>query len=385
MSTRIRLGMVGGGQGAFIGGTHRIASRIDDHYELVAGAFSSDAERAHASAEELGVASDRSYASFTEMAKAEAAREDGIEVVSITTPNHVHAAPVIAFAEAGIHVICDKPLTDTWENACRVRDALKANDVFFLLTHNYTGYPLVREARELVTSGKLGEIRTVRAAYLQDWLATDLEKQGLKQAIWRTDPQQSGPAGCVGDIGTHAMQLIRYITGLELDKVAADLSTHIDGRLLDDHADILLRYKNGVHGSITCSQVDIGHENDLTVGIYCSNGSIRWAQENPNELIVVNPYGTAAQRYTRSSAYLGPWAAAATRIPPGHPEGYLEAFAQLYRDAAGHIQARRTNKTHDSAPLPDLSDGMVGVAFIDAAVRSSKNDSAWTQLKDIDS
>lgn len=379
MEPRVRLGMVGGGQGAFIGGAHRFASRLDDRYELVAGALSHDAERAHSSSSELGIAAERSYASYAEMATTEAAREDGIEVVSIVTPNHLHADPVIVFAEAGIHVICDKPLTDTWNNACRVRDALKAHDTFFLLTHNYTGYPLVREARDLVRSGKLGEIRVVRAAYMQDWLTTDLEKRGFKQAEWRTDPARSGPAGSIGDIGSHAFQLIQYITGLKLESLAADLSTHIEDRRLDDHADILLRFNDGVKGSITCSQVSVGHENDLTVAIYCSNGSIRWAQENPNEMQVVCPYASPPQRYTRAAGVLGELATAAGRIPPGHPEGYLEAFAQLYRDAAEHIVARRNGGTATTAALPDLEDGIAGMAFIDAAVRSSNDDTSWTK------
>ena len=379
MSSRIRLGMVGGGQGAFIGAVHRIASRIDDRFELVAGALSSDADRAHASAAELGIASDRSYADFSEMAIKEAAREDGIEAVSIVTPNHMHAKPVVAFAEAGIHVICDKPLCDTLENARIVKDALAASNVQFLLTHNYTGYPLIREARALIAAGKIGDVRVVRAAYLQDWLTTDLENQGFKQAEWRTDPKRSGPAGSLGDIGTHAFQLARYVTGQELSQVAADITTFVDGRQLDDHGDILLRYANGAKGVLSCSQVCVGHENGLSIAVYGSKGSISWAQESPNEMRVIE-YGQPAQIYTRGSGVLGEWAMSASRTPPGHPEGYLEAFAQLYSDIADRIL---NVDVSDKAPVPDIDDGLTGMSFMDAALRSSANAGAWTDCEKI--
>ncbi|MBF2734553.1 MAG: Gfo/Idh/MocA family oxidoreductase, partial [Betaproteobacteria bacterium AqS2] len=362
--------MVGGGQGAFIGAVHRIAARIDDRYELVAGCLASDPERAHASAAELGIAAERSYGDFAEMAKAEAGREDGIDAVSIVTPNHVHAGPIIAFAEQGIHVICDKPMCDTLANAEKAAAALEKAKVCFLLTHNYSGYPLVRHARSLVAGGELGPVRAVRAAYMQDWLARPLEKEGLKQAVWRTDPKLSGPAGSLGDIGTHAFQLARYITGLELASVAADVRTCIEGRQLDDHAEIMLRYEGGATGSLTCSQIAVGHENDLTIAVYCENGSVRWAQENPNELTLVHPYGSPARRLTRSGPELGEWAAAATRTPPGHPEGYLEAFAQLYRDMADVIEAGGKQPA-DAAPLPGIADGLTGMRFVDAALRSS--------------
>ena len=379
MSARIRLGMVGGGQGAFIGAVHRIAARIDDQFELVAGALSADKDRAHASATELGIASERSYADFAQMAKAEGERADGIEAVSIVTPNHMHADPVIAFAEAGIHVICDKPLCDTLANAKRVRDALAANDVRFLLTHNYTGYPLIREARSLVAAGALGEVRVVRAAYLQDWLTTALEREDHKQAAWRTDPKRSGPAGSLGDIGTHAFQLARYVTGLELAEVAADVTTFVEGRELDDHCDVLLRYANGARGILSCSQVSVGHENDLTLAVYGSKGSIGWAQENPNEMRVVE-FGKPAQTYTRGSGALGEWAQASTRTPPGHPEGYLEAFAQLYADVAEQI---RGGGGAGKAPIPGIEDGLRGMGFIDAALRSAAAGGSWTACAEL--
>lgn len=371
--------MVGGGQGAFIGAVHRIAARIDDRFELVAGCLASSAERAHASAKELGLDSDRSYASFAEMAEAEAKRDDGIQAVSIVTPNHVHADAIIAFAERGIHVICDKPLCDSLENAERVEQALAKSEALFLLTHNYSGYPLIRHARSLVAGGELGAVRAVRASYLQDWLARPLEQEGQKQAEWRTDPARSGAAGGLGDIGTHAFQLARYVTGLELKRVAADAHIFVAGRKLDDHAEVLLRYDGGARGSLTCSQVAVGHENDLTLGVYCENGSIRWAQENPNQLTLVQPYGEPPRLLTRGSGALGDWAAAATRIPPGHPEGYLEAFAQLYRDMADRIDAKLEGKDPPAgaAPLPDITDGMAGMRFIKAALTSSAADGAW--------
>ena len=380
MLSKIRLGMVGGGQGAFIGAVHRIAARIDDRYELVAGALSTDPIRAHDSAAEIGIKPERSYESFSKMAAEEAKRDDGIQAVSIVTPNHVHADAIIAFAEQGIHVICDKPLCDNLEAAKKVQEVLEKTKVCFLLTHNYSGYPLIRHARSLITSGELGEVRVIKSSYLQDWLSTDLENQGLKQAEWRTDPKRSGPAGALGDIGTHAFQLVRYVTNLELTSVAADLSTFIKGRKLDDHGDILLRYSNGAKGTLSCSQVSVGHENDLTVGIYCENGSIRWQQENPNELFLVKPYGTPVQKLTRGYGELHQWSADATRIPPGHPEGYLEAFAQLYKDIADVIDARINNKelSKDKAPLPDIMDGMTGMKFVAAALESSVNNSVWT-------
>ena len=384
MKRRVRLGMVGGGQGAFIGGVHRIAARIDDRFELVAGALSSDPTRAHASAKEVNIAPERCYTSYVEMAQQEAARDDGIDAVSIVTPNHVHADAIIAFAEQGIHVICDKPLCDTLANARKVKKTLDENNVCFLLTHNYSGYPLIRQARAMVIAGEIGEVRVIHSAYLQDWLTTDLENQGLKQAEWRTDPKRSGPVGVVGDIGTHAFQLARYVTGLELQSVAADLTTFVSGRKLDDHADILLRYTNGAKGVLSCSQVCISHENDLTLAVYGTKGSIKWAQENPNEMFVTTEYGKPVQRITRGAAVLGPWAAAATRIPPGHPEGYLEAFAQLYSDIAIQILARISGMQsgiENMAPIPGIEDGLAGMEFMDAALRSSNSGSSWTSCQ----
>ncbi len=378
----LRLGMVGGGQGALIGSVHRIAARLDGNYQLVAGALSSEAKRAAASAAELGIAPERSYASYEAMAKQEAARPDGIEAVAIVTPNHVHAAPAIAFAKAGIDVICDKPLTDTLANAKKLAAALAKAKVEFVLTHNYTGYPLVRQARAMVAAGELGKLWAVKVHYLQGWLATQLEKQGFKQAVWRTDPKRSGPAGTVGDIGSHSFHLARYVTGLELDELAAELSVAFPSRKLDDHADMLLRWRGGVHGTLSCSQICVGHENEQQLAVYGSKASLHWRQENPNELIFAR-HGQPAQIITRGSSATGKWAAAATRVPPGHPEGYFEAFAQIYTDAAMRIRARRglgRKVPRDAAPVPGIEDGMAVAHFIDAAVRSSRQGAKWTKV-----
>ena len=374
--------MVGGGQGAFIGAVHRMAARLDDRFNLVAGALSSDPERAKASANELGLNPERSYSDFNCMAEAESKREDGIEAVAIVTPNHLHAAPAIAFSRAGIDIICEKPMTSTFEEAAEVAEVITNHGVSFTLTHNYSGYPLVREARSLVQSGELGKIRVVKARYLQDWLTTDLENQGLKQAEWRTDPARSGPTGSVGDIGIHAFHLARYITGLELESLAADLNTFVAGRKLDDDASMLLRYSGGARGSLWCSQLAVGHENDLRIGIYGEQGSIQWAQENPNELIFCQ-HGSPPRRLTRGGPDLGPCAQNSTRIPPGHPEGYIEAFAQIYNDAADMILNRRDGLALDAglAPIPNLEDGLAGMKFIDAAVRSSQKDSGWEKVQ----
>tara|TARA_B100001105_G_C22400464_1_gene449112 strand:+ start:1221 stop:2342 length:1122 start_codon:yes stop_codon:yes gene_type:complete len=372
--------MVGGGQGAFIGAVHRIAARLDDRYELVAGALSSNPERAATSAEEIGINIDRSYADFRKMAAAESKRVDGIEAVAIVTPNHLHAEVSIAFAEVGIDVICDKPMTFSLEEAIEVANVVKKSGVTFTLTHNYTGYPMIREARSLVQNGTLGKIRVIKSRYLQDWLTTDLENQGLKQAEWRTDPSRSGAAGSVGDIGSHAFHLARYITGLELESLAADLTTFVPGRKLDDDASILMRYADGARGSLWCSQVAVGHENDLQIAIYGEKASLQWVQENPNELTFC-VHGEPPVKLTRGGSQQSLWAEQATRIPAGHPEGYLEAFAQIYTDAADLILHRRENyPSNNPAPIPNLEDGIAGMKFIRAAVRSSQNGGNWEML-----
>ena len=367
---RLRLGMVGGGRGAFIGAVHRIASRIDDRWELVAGALSSDAERARLSGEDLGIAPDRAYSDFREMARAEAAREDGIDAVSIVTPNHMHAEPAIAFLEAGINVICDKPLAATPEQAQRIADAVKAAKARFILTHNYTGYPLMRQAREMIARGDLGEIRLVQAEYAQDWLTESVEATGNKQATWRTDPTQAG-AGALGDIGTHAFNLLSFVTGLRPEALLADLQSFGAGRQVDDNAHVILRFQNGARGMLWASQVAPGNENGLRLRIYGTKAGIEWHQENPN-VMTFAPLGEAKRILTRGGAGLGGGSNQFTRIPPGHPEGYLEGFATIYSDAADLIAG-----TGDGALLPGIEAGLDGMWFIGACQESSQRGNVW--------
>lgn len=378
---RLRLGMVGGGQGAFIGAVHRIAARMDDEYELVAGALSADPNRARASAADLRIAPDRAYADFRDMAVREAARPDGIDVVTIVTPNYVHHAAACAFLDAGTHVMCDKPLTATLADARDLVRRVDAGRSLFGLTHNYTGYPMVRQAREMVSSGTLGALRVVQVEYPQGWLATRLEETGHKQAAWRTDPERSGPAGCLGDIGTHAFNLAEFVIGLRCERVAADLNTFVCGRRLDDNAHLLLRFPGGARGMLWASQVAVGHENGLHLRVYGERGALAWAQEHPN-LLRLAPLGEAPRMITRGSASAGAAAAHATRVPAGHPEGYLEAFAQLYRDFAEQVRAKMEGRAPDSAAclVPSVDDGLRGVAFVAAAISSSKQDGAWTAI-----
>jgi len=376
---RLRLGMVGGGPGAFIGAGHRIAARLDDRYELVAAALSTDPAKSLTGAKELNIP--RAYGSFQEMAAEEAKLPDGIEVVSIVTPNHMHHAPAKVFLEAGINVICDKPLTTTLEDALDLANTVKRTGLVFGLTHNYTGHPLVRQAREMVAAGELGPIRLVQVEYVQDWLSTPLENTGQKQAEWRTDPARSGPGGSLGDIGTHAYNLACFVTGLTCEKIAADVSTFVPGRRLDDNVHMMLRFSSGAKGSLWASQVAPGNENNLSLRVYGEKAGLEWHQENPNELGFA-PLGQPKQVIRRASAGTGPAAAHATRIPSGHPEGYLEAFAQLYNDLAEQIISRREKRTPDPLSLlvPTVEDGVEGVRFIKTAIESSRNGSAWTTI-----
>jgi predicted dehydrogenase len=372
MARRLRLGMVGGGRGAFIGAVHRIASRIDDRWELVAGALSSDAGRARDSAADLGIAPDRAYASYEEMARAEAARPDGIDAVAIVTPNHMHAGPAVAFLEAGIHVICDKPLAATPDQADAIARAARAAKARFVLTHNYTGYPLMRQAREMVARGDLGTIRLVQAEYAQDWLTESVEATGNKQAGWRTDPAQAG-AGALGDIGTHAFNLLSFVTGLRAQALLADLQSFGPGRRVDDNAHVLLRFEGGARGMLWASQVAPGNENGLRLRVYGTKGGLEWGQENPNAMTFA-PFGEPKRILTRGGAGLGGGTSPSTRIPPGHPEGYLEAFATLYADAADLIAG-----TSDGALLPGIEDGLEGMWFIAACQRSSAAGGEWVE------
>lgn len=377
-NTPIRLGMVGGGQGAFIGAVHRMASRLDGQFILVAGALSSTPEKAMTSAIELGIAPERSYSSFEEMATAEAAREDGIEAVAIVTPNHMHAGPAIAFLNAGIHVICDKPLTSNIEDAQQLAAAVKRSGKLFILTHNYTGYPLIRQAKSMIEQGLLGELRMVQAEYAQDWL-TEATGDDNKQAAWRTDPNKSGVGGCVGDIGTHAYNLSRFVTGLELESLSADIDTFVGGRMLDDNINLMLRFKGGAKGMLWASQIAVGNENNLTLRIYGTKGGIEWAQENPNQLWYT-PFGDAKRLITRGGAGANEAANAVTRTPGGHPEGYLEGFATIYNEAADAIRCYQDN-TQNTGVLPNIEDGIEGMRFIQAVVKSSSDNSAWVSLK----
>jgi len=366
----VRLGMVGGGQGSFIGYVHRVAARIDGEYELVAAALSSRPEVAKTSADKLGIAPERAYIDFEEMARVEAEREDGIEAVAIVTPNHMHFAPARAFLEAGIHVICDKPVTATLEEALALAQIRAKNGAKFLLTHNYTGYPLVRQARAMVASGQLGTIRVVQAEYPQDWLTRDISN---KQADWRTDPQKSGGGGCVGDIGTHAHNLLGFVTGLKTSFIAADLTSFVPGREVNDNANIMLRFDGGARGMLWASQVAPGNENGLMLRVYGDQGGLEWRQDTPNQMWFT-PFGEVKQLLSRGGAAFG-GEGVSQRIPAGHPEGYLEAFATLYSEFAGVIRG----ESQDTL-LPGLDEGIKGMRFIAAALASSRNDGAWTAL-----
>lgn len=376
----IRLGMVGGGQGAFIGAVHRMAARLDGHYRFCAGALSSDPERAQASGRELGLADDRSYHSYQDLIAGESGREDGIEAVAVVTPNHLHFPVARACLEAGLHVICDKPMTVTVDEARTLRELAESGKRILAVTYNYSGYPLVREARDMVARGDLGAIRVVQGEYAQDWLSRDIETGGQKQAAWRTDPARSGAGGCIGDIGTHIYQLISFVTGLETEALSADLATFVEGRRLDDNAHILLRFKGGAKGMIWASQVAAGCENGLQLRVFGDKGGISWRQENPNELFFT-PLGEPARRLTRGGPGTGAAAARLTRVPAGHPEGYIEGFANIYTEIAAAIRALRAGKAPGSdVRFPTGIDGEQGVAFVDAAVRSSNAGAAWVNL-----
>ena len=378
---KLRLGMVGGGRGAFIGAVHRMASRLDGRYQLVAGALSSDPRRARASGRDLGIARDRCYASYQEMAQKESRREDGIDAVAIVTPNNVHFKPAKIFLEAGIHVILDKPLTTTLQEAIALEKIVRKSRLIFGLTHTYTGYPMVRQAREMILGGALGQVRLVEVEYPQDWLAVPLEKSGNKQAQWRTDPKRSGPAGALGDIGSHAYNMACFVTGLQCEAVAADVHTFVPGRKLDDNIHVLLRFKGGAKGMLWASQVAVGCENDIRIRVFGDKASLEWRQEEMNYL-KFSRYGEPPQRLSRSGVGSMSSAVHASRVPAGHPEGYIEAFAQLYTDLAEQICAHIDGRRPDPASLlvPGVVEGVAGVRFIDAVLRSSRRNSAWMRL-----
>ncbi|TJZ84212.1 Gfo/Idh/MocA family protein [Paracoccus hibiscisoli] len=366
MSRPIRLGMVGGGAGAMIGNVHRIAARLDGRFDLVAGALSSDPERAATSARDAGIA--RSYADYAQMARDEAARADGIEAVSVCTPNHLHFPVAQAFLAQGIHVICDKPMTATLDQARQLADAARASDALFILTHNYSAYPQIRQARAMIARGDLGNLRLVQVEYAQDWLAEDSDS---KQAAWRTDPARAGAGGAIGDIGTHAFQLARFVTGQRPEMLAADLTSFVPGRALDDNAHILLRYSSGARGMMWASQVAPGRENGLRLRVYGDKGGLEWQHDTP-ETLQYTPFGQPAQILRRA----GPGSLSeGSRVPSGHPEGYLEGFANLYSEAADAIRSGTMPDT-----LPGIEDGLEGLHFIDACIRSSKADAGWVRV-----
>ncbi|MER8474130.1 Gfo/Idh/MocA family oxidoreductase [Mesorhizobium sp. M1328] len=379
-NSRIQLGMVGGGAGAFIGGVHRIAARLDDRFDLVAGALSSTQEKSIASGRELGLDPSRTYGSYKEMAIREARLKDGIEAVSIVTPNHLHYHAAKEFLRRGIHVICDKPLTSNLTDAKKLKKVADENGVLFILTHNYTGYPMVRQAREMVRNGDLGKIRVVQVEYAQEWLTQAVEQTGAKQAMWRADPAQSGAGGATGDIGTHAYNLADFITGLTLTSLAADLDSFVEGRRLDDNAHVMLRYEGGAKGVLWCSQVAPGHENGLRIRVYGIKGGIEWVQADPNYLWFT-PFGEPKRLITRNGAGSSPAAARVSRIPSGHPEGFLEAFATIYTEAAHAINAAKQGVAVDKAVIyPTVDDGVKGVVFVQACVTSSNRNGAWVSV-----
>jgi predicted dehydrogenase len=384
LARRLRLGFVGGGPGAFIGPVHRMAARLDDRYEIVAGAFSADPARGRAAARDMHIAGDRAYDSYRDMAAAEPTRPDGIDVVAIVTPNHLHHAIASAFLEAGIHVICDKPMVVSVSEALDLAALVQRTGLIFGLTHNYTGYPLVREARARIEAGELGRIRLVQVEYLQDWLATPLEATGQKQAAWRTDPALSGPAGCLGDIGTHAYHLAAFVTGLEGVEVAAEMSRFVPGRRLDDNIHALLRFAGGARGALWASQVALGHANSLSLRVYGEKAGLTWRQEEP-ELLWFAPLGEPPRLIRRGGSSVGPAATRASRLPAGHPEGYLEAFAQLYVDLAEQITARREQRAADPAAMlvPGVEAGVGTARFVAAALESARRNAGWVAVAEV--
>ncbi|MCL7763973.1 Gfo/Idh/MocA family oxidoreductase [Polaribacter sp. Z014] len=381
MTRKLRMGMVGGGAGSFIGGVHRKAAAIDGMIDLVCGAFSSNAEKSIASGKDLNLDESRCYGTFEEMILKEKELPEDIRMdfVAIVTPNHMHFSPAKFALENGFHVVCDKPVTLSLEEAIELETVIQKSGKLFALTHNYTGNSLVKQARAMIAKGELGEIRKIQAQYLQGWLSTDLESTGQKQAAWRVDPKKSGIGGALGDIGTHAENLIEYITNLKIDEIAADLGVFGKGRVLDDDANMLIRMENGAKGSISISQIALGEENNLSIRVYGTKGSLEWHQENPNELIT-RWLDQPKKIYTPNGAGLHAEALEVSRIPAGHPEGYLEAFATIYKNFATHVLAVNNNKEIAKPDYPGIEDGVRGLKFIYAAVESSKENAVWKKI-----
>ncbi|MBX2816972.1 MAG: Gfo/Idh/MocA family oxidoreductase [Saprospiraceae bacterium] len=375
--------MVGGGRGAFIGAVHRMAAAIDGQIELVCGAFSSDAEKSRLSGEDLFLPADRVYGSYAEMIEKEKAlpANERMDFVSIVTPNHVHFPPAKMALENGFHVVCDKPLCFNMEEAHELAQLVKDTGLIFALTHNYTGYPMVKHAKQMIANGTLGEVRKIVVEYPQGWLSTKLEDSEQKQASWRTDPSKSGIAGSIGDIGTHAENLAEYISGLQIKELCADLSTFVPGRQLDDDGNVLLRFNNGAKGLLFCSQIAVGEENNLRIRIYGTKAAVEWRQQDPNDL-VVRHLDQPMQVLRTGVGDLAAAAQAHTRLPAGHPEGYLEAFASIYRNFAKHVQARLSGEEVDPVyDFPTVEDGVRGMQFIYKVVESGQSDDKWTTFE----
>ncbi|MBK8502693.1 MAG: Gfo/Idh/MocA family oxidoreductase [Saprospiraceae bacterium] len=383
MSRKIRMGMIGGGRGAFIGGVHRIAAGIDGQIELVAGALHVDPEIAVLSGQDLYLKPERIYRTYKELFEKESklGPDERVDFVSIVTPNHVHFEPAKLALEHGFHVVCEKPLSFNLEEGKQLQALVNSNDLVFAVTHTYTGYPMIKQAREMLTSGVFGKIRRVVVEYPQGWLSTPLERTGSQQASWRTDPKRSGKAGAVGDIGTHAENLAETITGLKIKELSADVTTFVDGRLLDDDASVLLRFDNGAKGVLMCSQISAGEENALSIRVYGEKGSIEWHQHDPNTMFV-KWLDKPMEVYRTGQGYMGAAAQAHTRVPAGHPEGYLEAFANIYRDFAKVVQAKLDGVSPDPLHLdfPTVNDGVRGMEFIDAVIESGEKNGAWVTL-----
>jgi predicted dehydrogenase len=376
--SKLQYGMVGGGQGAFIGDVHRKTANFDRKAEIVAGCFSRDYQNTLATGATLGISEDRLYTSYEEMAKAEGKREDKIDFVIIVTPNNLHFSIAKVFLQNGIHVVCDKPLTPELKDAEELARIAKEKDLLFCVTYTYTGYPMVKHAREMIKRGDIGEIRFINAEYPQDWLATPLEKTGQKQASWRTDPAQTGKSNCVGDIGSHTENLAGYLTGLEIKSICARLDTFVEGRVLDDNATIMVNYDNRAKGVYWASQIAVGHDNDLKIRIYGTKGSIAWTQENPNYL-KVSYLGKPTEILSRGRDQLYPHAASYSRIPGGHPEGYFEAFANIYSTFVNALLKKKSGEalTEDDLDFPTVQEGIQGVKFIGKCVESSQKGAVW--------
>lgn len=383
MNRKMRMGMVGGGRGAFIGGVHRMAAALDGEIELVCGAFSSDPEKSKLSGQDLFLPEDRVYGSYAEMVKKEKQLPIGqrMDFVSIVTPNHMHFGPAKMALQNGFHVVCDKPIAFNLKEAKELAALVKKTGLIFALTHNYTGYPMVKQARMMIANGKIGKIRKVVVEYPQGWLSTKLEDTDQKQASWRTDPKRSGAAGAMGDIGTHAENLAEYVTGLQIKSLCADINAMVKGRLLDDDGNVLLEFDNGARGILYASQISAGEENNLRIRVYGEKAGLEWAQQEPNTLLV--KWLDKSMEVIRTGVgKLYPEAQAATRIPAGHPEGYLEAFANIYRNFAiclrAHLEGKKPKPIH--MDFPTAEDGVRGMRFIDKVIESGKSKQKWIKF-----